>query len=113
MRGFEAGRGSKVGPIRIHAFAAPEGRDHIRWSVAQAKGTHRDQRAVVGSECGPEVEFEYAVRSNEQPVRATAGEDDTAESTIKGPAGQRHRPASAAGDGSNPLRDSDLHSQLH
>src|SRR3954462_1288517 len=67
MRGFEPDRGSKVVLIRIHMFAAAESRHDIRWSVAQAKGTHRDQRAVVGSECGPEVEFEYAVRSNEQP----------------------------------------------
>src|SRR3954469_11875517 len=112
MRRFEPGRGSKVVPIRIHVFAAAESRDHIRWSVAQAKGTHCDQRTVVGSECGPEVQFEYAVRSNEQPVRATAGQDDTAEPTIEGPAGQRHRPASAAGHGPNLLRDSNLHPQL-
>src|SRR4051812_34064593 len=112
MRGFEPDRGSKVVPIRIHVFAAAESRHHIGWSVTQAKGTHCDQRTVVGSECGPEVEFEYAVRSNEQPVRATAGQHDTAEPTIEGPAGQRHRPASAAGDGPNLLRDSDLHPQL-
>src|SRR3954466_16129959 len=112
MRGFEPDRGSKVVPIRIHVFAAAESRHHVRWSVAQAKGTHRDQRTVVGSECCPEVEFEYAVRSNEQPVRATAGQDDTAEPTIEGPTGQRHRPPSAAGDRSNLLRDSDLHPQL-
>src|SRR3954470_10289770 len=113
MRGFEPDRGSKVVPIRIDVFAAAESRHHVRWSVAQAKGTHRDQCTVVGSECGPEVELEDAVRSNEQPVRATAGQDDAAEPTIEGPAGQRHRPAGAAGDGPNLLRGSDLHPQLH
>src|SRR3954449_10473489 len=113
MRGFEPDRGSKVVPTRIDVFAAAESRHHVRWSVAQAKGTHRDQRTVVGPECGPEVELEDAVRSNEQPVRATAGQDDAAEPTIEGPAGQRHRPAGAAGDGPNLLRGSDLHSQLH
>jgi len=112
MRGFEPDRGSKVVPIRIHVFAAAESRHHIRWSVTQAKGTHCDQRTVVGSECGPEVEFEYAVGSNEQPIRATAGQDDTAEPTIEGSTGQRHRSASAAEDGSNLLRGSDLHPQL-
>jgi hypothetical protein len=112
MRGFEPDRGSKVVPIRINVFAAAESRHHIRWSVTQAKGTHCDQGTVVRSECGPEVEFEYAVRSNEQPVSATAGEDDTAEPTIEGPTGQRDRSASAAGDRSNLLRDSDLHPQL-
>ena len=94
-------------------FAAAERGEHIRWSVPQAKGTHRDQRAVVGPECCAEIEFEYAVRSNQQPVGATAGEDDTAQPTIKGPSGERHRPTSAAGDGANLLRDSDLHPQLH
>src|SRR3954470_12428976 len=113
MRGFESHRGSKVVPIRIHVLAAAEGRHHVRRSVAQAKGTHRDQRAVVGPERGAEIEFEYAVRSNEQPVCATAGDDDTAEPTIERPAGQRHRPASTAGNGPDLLRDSDLHPQLH
>src|SRR3954471_9702152 len=112
MRGFEPDSGSKVVPIRIHVFAAAESRHHICWSVTQAKGTQCDRRTVVGSECRPKVEFEYAVRSNEQPVRATAGQDDTAEPPIESPTGQRHRPASAAGDRANLLRDSDLHPQL-
>src|SRR3954470_18097782 len=73
MRGFEPDRGSKVVPIRIHVFAAAESRHHIRWSVTQAKGTHCDQRTVVGSKCGPEVEFEYAVGSNEQPIALPPG----------------------------------------
>src|SRR3954471_12064473 len=91
--GFEPDRGSKVVPIRIHVLAATEGRDHIRWSVPQAKGTHRDQRAVVGPECRAESEFWDPVRSNEQPVGGTAGEHDTAQPPIEGPASQRHRPA--------------------
>ena len=74
--GFEPDRGSKVVPIRIHVLAATEGRDHIRWSVPQAKGTHRDQRAVVGPERRAEVELEDAVGSNQQPVRAPARKDD-------------------------------------
>src|SRR3954465_8002731 len=127
VSGFEPDRGSKVVPIRIHVFAAAESRHHIRWSVTQAKGTHCAQRTVVGSErgpeaefeyaggvwgVGPEVEFEYAVGSNEQPIRATAGQDDTAEPTIEGSTGQRHRSARAAQDGSNLPRAPHLPPQL-
>src|SRR3954470_23165920 len=57
MRRFEPNRASKVVPIRIHVFAAAESRHHIRWSVTQAKGTHCDQRAVVGPQCRAEIEF--------------------------------------------------------
>ena len=53
VRGFEPDRGSKVDRSDPRARRG-RGRDHIRWSVPQAKGTHRDQRAVVGPECGAE-----------------------------------------------------------
>src|SRR3954454_7949596 len=91
MRGFEPDRGSKVVPIRIHVFAAAESRHHIRWSVTQAKGTHCDQRTVVGSECGLKVDLDCPDGSNEQPIRATAGQDHTAEPPIEGSTGQRPR----------------------
>src|SRR5215510_12054736 len=96
MRGLEPWRAPKVVRRGIDHFAARDGRDHFRWTVAQPERSHRDERAVVGPQRGAQVQLEDAVCSKQQPVGAAAGQDRSAKTrTLEAPAAQRSSPTSA------------------
>src|SRR5262252_627664 len=70
MPGLKAGRRPEVVSGGIDYLTAGQCRDHVRRPVTKPEGRHVDQRAIVGLQRDPQIEFQNAVASEERPVTA-------------------------------------------
>src|SRR5262245_53458414 len=114
VRRLEPWHGAEVVERGVNNFATSDRRDHRGRSVAQAKRTHRDKRAVVGSKRESKIHFEHAVRTKELPVGAALGQDDAAKTrTLKRTAGERRRAPTTVWYGTQVRQRRDRHAHRH
>ena len=114
MSGLEPRGGPKVVMRRIDSFVASKRRHDFSRSVTQAERSHRDERAVVGPERRAKVQFEDAIRSEKEPVRARARQNDASKArTFEIAARQRDGPTRAMRHGTDVLWHAHLNVQRH